>query len=63
METTGNFLTPAELVKRWRNRVTLRTLQNWRYSKQRRGPRYVRIAGRVLYQVVDVEEYERVNKL
>lgn len=57
------FLTPAELAKRWRGRVTLRTLKNWRYSKRRHGPKYIRIAGRVLYQLSDIEEYEQTNKL
>jgi len=57
MADEGLKLTPAELVQRWRSRVNMRTLANWRSSGQ--GPRYEKIGGRVLYPLRFVEDYER----
>jgi hypothetical protein len=54
------YLTPRELADRWRNQISLSTLDNWR-SSQNRGPRFVKIGGRVLYPVVEVEAYELRN--
>jgi hypothetical protein len=56
----SGYLTPRELAARWRNIVSLSTLDNWR-SSQNRGPRFVKIGGRVLYPVVEVEAYEQRN--
>jgi hypothetical protein len=53
------YLRPADLVSRWCNTVTLSTLDNWR--SQNRGPRFVKIGGRVLYPVAEVEAYEARN--
>ena len=53
------YLQPRELAERWRGVVTLSTLDNWR--SQNRGPRFVKIGGRVLYPVVEVEAYEARN--
>jgi len=56
----SDYLTPKELAERWRNIVTLSTLDNWR-SSQNRGPRFVKIGGRVLYPLAEVEAYETRN--
>lgn len=56
----SGYLTPRELAARWRNIVSLSTLDNWR-SSQNRGPRFVKIGGRVLYPVAEVEAYEARN--
>lgn len=53
------YLQPRELAERWRGVVTLATLDNWR--SQNRGPRFVKIGGRVLYPVSEVEAYELRN--
>jgi predicted DNA-binding transcriptional regulator AlpA len=53
------YLQPRELAARWRGVVTLSTLDNWR--SQNRGPRFVKIGGRVLYPVAEVEAYEARN--
>ena len=53
------YLQPRELAARWRGVVTLSTLDNWR--SQNRGPRFVKIGGRVLYPVAEVEAYELRN--
>jgi hypothetical protein len=43
-----------ELANRWR--ISERTLQRWRWLKQ--GPQYLKIGGRVVYRLEDVEGYE-----
>ena len=53
------YLRPSELATRWRNTVTLSTLDNWR--SQNRGPRFVKIGGRVLYPLEEVVAYEMKN--
>lgn len=53
------YLRPADLVARWCDAVTLSTLDNWR--SQNRGPRFVKIGGRVLYPLHEVEAYEARN--
>jgi hypothetical protein len=45
------------LAERWR--VSMRTLEQWRW--QGKGPRYLKIGGRVVYRVEDVEAFEVAN--
>lgn len=61
--TTGatEYLTPAELVSRYRGTITIRTLANWRSTGE--GPRYTKIGGRVLYPVDCVTDWERKRTL
>jgi len=47
-------LTQIELAERWR--LSGRTLEKWRQT--RRGPRYLRVGGRVLYPAGEVEAFE-----
>jgi hypothetical protein len=49
------FLTQAELAARFR--VSPRTLERWRWLKT--GPTYVKLGGKVVYALEDVEAYER----
>lgn len=44
----------TELARRWR--VSPRTLERWRWLGQ--GPRYLKIGGRVVYRLEDVEAFE-----
>lgn len=60
MMRSSEYLTPRELAARWRNIVSLSTLDNWR-SSQNRGPRFVKIGGRVLYPLDEVVAYEQRN--
>ena len=53
------YLQPRELAERWRGVVSLSTIENWR--SQNRGPRFLKIGGRVLYPVAEVEAYELRN--
>lgn len=47
-------LTEKELAIR--RRVSVRTLQNWRWMG--RGPRYQKIGARVLYPTTEIEAFE-----
>jgi hypothetical protein len=56
-----HYLTPAELVARYKQTITIRTLANWRSTGE--GPRYTKIGGRVLYPVQAVAEWESARTL
>jgi hypothetical protein len=47
-------LNEVELSLRWR--LSVKTLQRWRWSKQ--GVPYVKLGGRVVYRLEDVEAFE-----
>ena len=57
--SSTDFLTPAQLLVRWKNSVTLATLATWR--SRNTGPAYVKVGGKVLYRLADVEAYEQKN--
>jgi predicted site-specific integrase-resolvase len=50
-------LNAVELSRRWS--VSPRTLERWRWLGQ--GPRFLKIGGRVVYRLEDVEAYEAEN--
>ena len=47
-------LNQIELSRRWS--ISPRTLERWRWLHQ--GPRYLKIGGRILYRLDDIETYE-----
>lgn len=47
-------LNQCELATRWT--ISHRTLERWRWTGE--GPRYLKVGGRVVYRVEDVEAYE-----
>ena len=49
------FLNQARLAGRWQ--LSPRTLERWRWKGE--GPPFVKIGGRVVYRLEDVEAYER----
>lgn len=51
---TIKHLHQSELSKRWC--VSMRTLERWRWSGF--GPKYLKIGGRVVYRLQDIEAYE-----
>lgn len=55
------YLTPAELVNRYKQTITIRTLANWRSTGD--GPNYTKIGGRVLYPVSAVTIWETSRTL
>ena len=48
-------LNQKELARRWG--ISHRTLERWRYSGQ--GPAFLKLGGRVLYRLADVEAFEQ----
>jgi hypothetical protein len=48
-------LNQIELSRRWS--ISPRTLERWRWLKA--GPRYLKIGGRVVYRLEDVESFEQ----
>lgn len=54
-ETGACHLSPDDLARRWRR--SPRTLERWR--RDRKGPAWLRLHGRVLYRLEDVLAYER----
>ena len=61
MNAAADYLTPAELVARYRGTITIRTLANWRSTGE--GPRYTKVGGRVLYPMLGVIEWEAARTL
>lgn len=49
-----DHLSQSKLAKRWN--LSPRTLEQWRWRGC--GPRYLKIGGRVVYRLQDVEAYE-----
>jgi hypothetical protein len=47
-------LNETQLAKRWN--LSARTLQRWRWANV--GPPYLKLGGRVVYRLGDVEEWE-----
>lgn len=47
----------SELAFRWR--ISPRILERWRSSKS--GPTYLKIGGRVIYLLEDIETFERAS--
>lgn len=48
-------LNQIDLADRWN--ISHRTLERWRFTGE--GPRFVKLGGRVVYRLEDVQEYER----
>jgi len=51
----ASHLNQIELAVRWR--VSHRTLERWRWTGE--GPRFIKLGGRVVYRLSDIEEYEQ----
>ena len=52
---TPPYLTQVELAVRWR--ISPRTLERWRWAGD--GPRFIKIGGRVVYRIADIEAFEQ----
>lgn len=52
----SQFLTPDELCARWKHKITVGTLRNWRAKSK--GPRPTKIGGSVFYKLAEVEDWE-----
>jgi hypothetical protein len=60
MHDGEQFLTPEELTQRYKGRISLRTLANWRSTGD--GPIYTKIGGRVLYALSAVKNWEQSRR-
>lgn len=54
---TVSHLRPNELADRWR--ISPRTLERWRWTGD--GPRFLKVSGKVLYRIEDIEAFEAAN--
>lgn len=59
MAQTAEYLTPAQLTKRWNNAVTTGTLANWRSKGV--GPSFAKFGSRVRYPLDSVQKWESQN--
>lgn len=50
------YLTPEDLHERWKRRVAIRTMSNWRSLGT--GPKFTKVGGRILYPLHEVEAWE-----
>ena len=55
---TTKHLNQYELAKRWT--ISQRTLERWRWRKK--GPPYLKIGGRVAYELAAVEAFELARR-
>lgn len=53
------FLTPEELVARYRKQISEGTFRNWR--SKRIGPSFIKIGKAVLYPLDELERWDRSN--
>jgi hypothetical protein len=51
---TVNHLSQSELATRWR--MSMRTLERWRWLGE--GPCFIKLGGRVVYRLADIEAFE-----
>jgi hypothetical protein len=50
-----NHLSQLDLARRWA--ISPRTLERWRWTGE--GPRYIKLVGRIVYRLEDVEAFEK----
>lgn len=60
-DNAPQYLTAQQLSARWNEQISPRTLANWRTSGC--GPRYVKIGGRVMYRITDIEAWENARSV
>lgn len=53
-QTAVRHLNQTELAARWN--VSHRTLERWRWTGE--GPQFIKIGGRVVYRLEDIEAFE-----
>ena len=57
IEPPLQHLDQTALARRWR--ISPRSLERWRWLKQ--GPSYLKVGGKVLYRITDIEAYEQAQ--
>jgi predicted DNA-binding transcriptional regulator AlpA len=54
---TISHLSTRELAERWN--ISRRTLDRWRWAGE--GPRFLKLGGRVVYRIADIEAFEAAH--
>lgn len=54
---TISHLSTRELAERWS--ISPRTLERWRWAGE--GPRFLKLGGRVVYRIADIEAFEAAH--
>ncbi|MBM3585952.1 MAG: DNA-binding protein [Alphaproteobacteria bacterium] len=49
---------PRRCSARWRGRVAMATLRNWRCAAQRKGPPWIKVGAKVLYPTRELRLWE-----
>jgi hypothetical protein len=57
-EANARHLDQHDLAARWR--MSVRTLERWR--SQRQGPPFLKLGGRIVYALSDVEAFEQARR-
>jgi hypothetical protein len=52
-----NHLSQLDLARRWA--ISPRTLERWRWTGE--GPQYIKLLGRVVYRLADIEAFENAR--
>lgn len=60
MADHDQLLTPNELADRWDNKISTKTMANWRCAGK--GPKYRRYVGKILYPLSEVILWENANQ-
>lgn len=55
----AQFLTPDELVSRYKGNISVKTLANWRTKGG--GPNYIKVGGKIMYPLSAVMSWERLR--
>lgn len=53
------YLTPQEVSERYKRKISVKTLANWRTKKL--GPKWTKIGGRILYRLDHVIDWEKTR--
>lgn len=55
-DTPDSFITPQELIDRYKGTISIKTLANWRTKGG--GPEYTKIGGKIMYRLSSVRAWE-----
>jgi hypothetical protein len=58
----SDLLTIKDLYQRWGGRVAVATINTWRCKSRSKGPPFLKLGGKVVYRLADVEEWEIKNR-
>lgn len=58
-DTEDVFITPEELITRYKGRISIKTLANWRTKGG--GPDYTKIGGKIMYRLSAITDWEKLR--